>query len=133
VPNHALFGRNFEKFWYIQEADTLNIDRAADSVYSVVAVGVNSLHSVSLSEFKIVNYRVYIILASPIDEVCKHQLHIFQLEFPRATKPQHINIVVLADLVIVIFCNPILELQTHFVLFRRGVSGKAGILFWFRF
>lgn len=133
MSNHARFSRYFEKFRYIQDADALNVDWAANSVYSVIAVGVNDTHSVPFCEYKIINNGVDLILTAPRYEVSKHQLDVFQFEFSRATKSEHVHIVEFADLIHFILRDPILELRADLILFRRGIPWKARVLFRFRF
>jgi hypothetical protein len=118
VSNHTRFGRHFEKFWYIQNADTLNIEGTASSVCSVIAMWVNCTHNVTLCKYKIVNDGVDLIFAAPRYEVSKHQLDIVQFKLPRATKSEHVHIVEFTNLVHFIFRDPILKRGADLILFR---------------
>ena len=125
MSNHARFGRHFEKFWDIQNADTLNVEGTASSICSVITMGVNGTHNVTLCKYKIINNGVDLIFSTPRYEVSKHQLYIIQFELSRATKSEHIHIVEFANLVHLIFRDPILQRCADLILFRRGVPREA--------
>lgn len=91
---HALFSCYRPQGGHVHAAETLNIKRPALLVCLVVELRVDFCHFILLSEFEIQVNRVNLILFTPINEVCPHELHVCKHEFARPAKPEVIVVIV---------------------------------------
>lgn len=93
VSDHALFGSYLKKSGHVQQTKAFDIDGSTKLVNTVVSVWVDFLHGCALMKIIRVNNCVDLLVSPPVDKVCEHQLHLGQVKFSRATKPQQIMVI----------------------------------------
>jgi len=93
VSDHALLGGYLKKSGHVKQAKAFDIDGSTELVDTVVSMRVYFLHGCALMEIIRVNNCVHLLVSPPVDKVCEHKLHLGQVKFSRATKPQQIIVV----------------------------------------
>ena len=76
MTDHALFCRDLEESWNVEEPDPFDVDWTANFVDSMVAVLVQRLHLLSFVEVEVRYRGLDAVLISPGDEVSEHKLNV---------------------------------------------------------
>lgn len=93
VSNHALIGRKFEEGWHIKHTEALVVHWATLLVDSVVTMGVNFHHTLSLWEVVRFNDGIDAILVTPIHEVLEHNLNFGEVKLSCSTEAKKVVVV----------------------------------------
>lgn len=89
----------------------------------------------ALMEVVSLNDIINAFITAPVNEVREHLLHLGEIKFTGARKPQNIVIIEVKKFKVCHTCSddPFLEMCGDLVLFRIGVPHEAGVHALFRF
>ena len=134
VSDHALLSSYLKKSGHVEQTESLNVDGATKFVNAVISMRVGFLHGRAFSKLIRVNNRIDFLISTPVHKIREHELHLGQVKFSCATKPQQIMFIEVKQFKVSNFSsvNPFFKVSHDLIHLRGRITHKSSFFWLFR-